>query len=77
MPDMQQDKVVTVQHDPWEGEVEVTLKGTFTFVIDSLWDVYSEERARELVEIELSDYIGEAFNDERFTERWKVRVHSE
>lgn len=62
---------------PWEGEVEVTLTGTFTFTIDSLWDVYTEERAREMVEMELSDYIGESFNQRRFNEGWKVRVHSE
>ena len=67
MPDMPQDKV-----KKWEGEVEVVLTATFTYTIDETWEARDDTHAAQMVEMELADYVGPAFNDKRFTETWRT-----
>lgn len=56
----------------WEGEVEVTINATFSFTVDGTWRAKEEGDARRMVELELSDYVGEAFRANRFDETWKT-----
>lgn len=62
---------------PWTGLITVKLNGEFTFEVDETWDVPDEATARRYVDGELVNYIGEAFNDERFDETWIVEADNE
>ncbi len=59
-------------NEPWEGTVKVTVTAEFEFVIDSGWDATDADQAKQMVEVDLTDYLGEAWSDERFDETWTI-----
>jgi len=58
----------------WTGDISVTITATFNYGVDELWEARDEAHAREMVECELTDYIGSAWVDRRFEETWKVQA---
>ena len=62
----------SIRDDYWEGEVVVTVTAEFAYYVDETWDVADATEARRQVEQELSTYLGEAFADQRFEEKWET-----
>lgn len=62
---------------PWTGLVTVTATGEFIFEVDETWEARDAQHARDMADGEISGYIHEAWNDNRFDEKWKVEADNE
>lgn len=60
-------------HGKWTGTVRVKATMEFGFDVDESWEATSEQSARNMVDAEISVYIDEAWNDNRFDEQWEVK----
>ena len=58
----------------WTGIVRVKATMEFDFEVDESWEATSEQSARNMVDAEISGYIGEAWNDNRFEEKWETEA---
>jgi len=57
------------------GEIADESAATFTFEVDEGWEATSDDAAVTMVEKELVEEAGPAFNDKRFEESWDIRGH--
>lgn len=55
---------------PWEGTISVWVAGEFTYYVQPDWKAEDASHAKAMVETELTDYLGGAFQQRRFKETW-------